>query len=129
MKDRTFEFISERSVADIAHELGHWLDLDKNMQVRVYHLDGEKYSVQAQRRSSAAAKMFGMDRAVSIRLEPVRSGRIRVVISGSRWRDKAMAASVSLVTLWPLIVTSSFGTLSQLSLIVEVRRKLMGYAR
>ena len=59
----------------------------------------------------------------------VKNSRVRAVIGGGRWRDNAVAASVSLVTLWPLAITSVVGTAWQILLNAQLRRRLMTYSR
>ena len=129
MKERPFEFVTCEEVSVIAHELELWLKADKNMEVSVYHLDNGRYALQARCRRRDAARLFGMDRAVCLYLEPVKNSRVRAVIGGGRWRDKAVAASVSLVTLWPLAITSVAGAAWQMAIIAQLKRRLMTYSR
>ena len=129
MKERSFEFVTCEEVSVIAHELEKWLKYERNMEVSVYHLDNNRYALQARCRRGEAVRMFGMDRAVCLYLEPMKNSRVRAVIGGSRWKDKAVAASVSLVTLWPLAITSVVGTAWQILLNAQLRRRLMTYSR
>lgn len=129
MKKRSFEFMTRDEVPVIIHELEMWLKSEKHMEVKVYHLDNGRYALQARCRRGDAVRLFGMDRAVSMYLEPMKNGRVRAVIGGSRWKDKAVAASVSLVTLWPLAITTVVGTAWQILLITQLKRRLATYSR
>jgi len=127
MKEYRLALDTGIEVSRVAHGIAEWLGQEKDMTVRVYHLESGKYVIHARDIHSDRARLFGLDRAVCISLTSGPVGIITAVVNGGAWRDKVIAASISLLMLWPLMLTSAWGACSQLRVFREICRRLREY--
>lgn len=76
---------------------------------------------------SAGMDMFkgltGMGTAASIKLL-VRGNDLEVEVFGGKWLDKAAGAAVSMVVLWPLLITSGIGVWKQNALLDDLYKEV-----
>jgi hypothetical protein len=87
--------------------------------------------IQAKKHSFRSWKKYahqalGLDRALTVRL--VTTGdMLEVHIGDAVWIDKAVVGAVSVVVLWPLAVTASWGAYKQRQLQLLIQRNVEGF--
>ena len=58
-------------------------------------------------------KFVGMSTALNVLFKPVDDNYLNIEIGAGRWLDKAASAAISMVILWPLLITAGVGAVQQ----------------
>ena len=69
-----------------------------------------------QGRKGGLRSLVGMSLAGTVIIEPV-DGSVKVAVGGGQWIDKIGAAAISMVVLWPLLITGGLGAWQQKDMI------------
>jgi hypothetical protein len=109
---KAFEFTSEL-LPKLIEKLETWL-LGENFRVQTLKTEEGNSLIQIEKRGGWR-KVVGMSTALNIVFQPVEN-ILNVEIGAGRWLDKAAAGAISMVILWPLLVTAGIGAFQQMGM-------------
>lgn len=110
-----------------AYAVKEFLRTNEKMDTQVLRMDNGAYVVQGRVTGGRWKQFIGMDKAISVTLNSS-SGNILVVeVGDSKWIDKGLAMTVSMVVLWPLAVSSGIGMISQGKLPEKIFKSIKSY--
>jgi len=113
-----------RGVAMVAGIVNGFLTRQENMETQVLRLEDGAVILQGRGRGGKAMQFLGMDKATSVKIEPVGSDHVSVEIGGGKWADKGVVMAGSMFVLWPLAVTSGIGMAKQGTLPKKIFRAI-----
>ena len=58
-------------------------------------------------------KIVGMSTALNVLFKPLDDNNLNIEIGAGRWLNKAAAGAISMIILWPLLVTAGIGAVQQ----------------
>ena len=116
--------LDKHSMTDAAKHVSYFLEDSENMEVQCLSTFEGAYIIQARVRHGKVKKLFGMDKAISVKLTPIGNEFFSVDIGEAKWLDKGVALTVSWFVLWPLAVTSSYGIYKQKALPDKIFREI-----
>ncbi len=96
----------------LAEHLHQWF-LAGGYQTQVLEQEGS-IIVQGQK-SAGLRKWVGMGQAATVILEPTAAG-LKASVGGGKWLEQGAAIAVSMVVLWPLLITGGLGMFQQKAL-------------
>ena len=113
-----------KGVALVAGIVNKLLTNQEGMETKVLRLENGAVILQGRMRGGKAMQFIGMDKATSVRIEPIGENHVSVEVGGARWADKGVVMAVSMIVLWPLAVTSGIGIAKQGALPKKIFRAI-----
>jgi len=86
-------------------------------------LDNQVF-IQGRAKYSNIKKLVGMDKAISIKLNPIGDDYFSIEIGEGKWADKGVALAAGWFVFWPFAVTSGIGIYKQKTLPAKILREL-----
>jgi len=105
--------LSPELLPKLIEKLETWL-LGENFRVQTLKTEKGLPIIQIEKRGGWR-KVVGMSTALNI-LFRSRENVLSVEIGAGRWLDKAAAGAISLVVLWPLLITAGIGAFQQMGM-------------
>ena len=112
-KVNSYPMKSGKTVEGAAYAIKEFMRASEKMDTQVLRMDNGAYVVQGRAVGGKWKQFVGMDKAISVQLNSNGGNILMVEIGNSKWIDKGLAMTVSMVVLWPLAVTSGIGMISQ----------------
>lgn len=107
-------FVTTRELSAVADDLEKWFAA-QGMDAQSFPGPSASTVVQA-REKQAWKSALGMNRALTVSLTRIDDRTITANVGSGSWMDKAVVGSVSMVILWPLLVTTAIGTAQMMAL-------------
>ena len=116
---RTYTLKEGFSTNDLANRLTSFLAAS-GMETNI-NCNQDRSCIVLQARASGGSfkQLFGMDKAVTIRLNRV-GDNLNVEVGEAKWGDKAAVMTLSMFVFWPLTITSGVGIYEQKQLITRI---------
>ena len=92
-----------KTVSDVANAVWSYLARGEYMDTRVFRVENGEHIVQACSNCGFFGRVFGMDRAINVRISAPGNGFVIVDTGNGKWTDKYVLACVA-IAIWPLII-------------------------
>ena len=112
--------LNGRNVQDIAMAVRNYLEMNERMESQSFTTAEGGAVIQARSRGGAFKQFVGLDKAITVKINPISETHISVDIGEGKWVDKGIAMTVSWFVLWPLAVTSGIGMYKQSQLPTKI---------
>ncbi len=116
--------LNGHTLQDVAKCTCSFLEFDENMETQcLTSLDNQVF-IQGRAKYSNIKKLVGMDKAISIKLNPIGDDYFSIEIGEGKWADKGVALAAAWFVFWPFAVTSGIGIYKQKTLPAKILREL-----
>ncbi|MCL2442387.1 MAG: zinc ribbon domain-containing protein [Treponema sp.] len=115
-----------KTIKNTSEAVELFLRRDNDMDTQVLNY-GDQITIQARAKGGNWKQFVGLDKVIAVQFIPCGDNMISVNIGESKWTDKAAVAAVSMVVLWPLLVTSGIGMVMQAKLPGEIRNTIINF--
>jgi len=116
--------LNGRTVKDAAKFTCRFLEDNENMETQCLTSLDDEIFIQARARHGKYKQILGLDKALSVKFNPIGNDYFSVEIGEAKWADKGIALATSWFVFWPLAVTSGIGIYKQKSLPGKIIREL-----
>ena len=100
-----YESSKDKTTEGLLVALESVLRIKENMDTQRLIYEDE-HIIQARVKKGNSKKFLGLDKAIMIKVK-TKENNIVVELGEAKWIDKGIALTVSMITLWPLAITSS----------------------
>lgn len=115
-----YESSKDKTTEGLLVALESVLRIKENMDTQRLIYDDE-HIIQARVKKGNSKKFLGLDKAIMIKVK-TKENNIVVELGEAKWIDKGIALTVSMITLWPLAITSSIGIYKQKKLPETIKK-------
>ncbi len=126
-----FAIPQNKNPQGLAEAIVHYLSASENMETQVFvpEQNGNLCVVQGRVRGGGVKQVFGMDKAITVRLNVMQGGQaVNVEIGEAKWGDKAAVMTIGMfVIAWPLAITSAIGMYKQKQLPQKILTAIQQY--
>jgi len=105
--------LNGKTTQDIAMIVRNYLEMNEGMESQTFATAEGGAVIQARSRGGAIKQFVGLDKAITVKINPISETHVSVDIGEGKWVDKGIAMTVSWFVLWPLAVTSGIGMYKQ----------------
>lgn len=123
----TYTLSNGKSIAGMTQAIEKLLKDRKNMQTQVVTMDSGSTIVQARINNGKFKQWVGLDKAITVRMDPLNERNVIVDIGQAKWGDKTTVMIISMFVLWPLSVTSGIGFFQQSQLPKAITEAVQDY--
>lgn len=116
-----------KTMHGMAATINNFLSLSKGMDTQVVNLDDGDLMIQARDKGGKWKQWFGLDKAITVKIERMDEDRVSVHIGESKWVDKVGIMALSMIILWPLSITSGIGMFMQAKLPNQIKNEIARY--
>ena len=105
--------LNGKTTQDIAMIVRNYLEMNEGMESQTFATPEGGAVIQARSRGGSFKQFVGLDKAITVKINPISETHVSVDIGEGKWTDKGIAMTVSMFVLWPLAVTSGIGMYKQ----------------
>ncbi|MBE6617950.1 MAG: hypothetical protein E7627_08445 [Ruminococcaceae bacterium] len=105
--------LNGKTTQDIAMIVRNYLEMNEGMESQTFATPEGGAVIQARSRGGSFKQFVGLDKAITVKINPISETHVSVDIGEGKWIDKGIAMTVSWFVLWPLAVTSGIGMYKQ----------------
>ena len=124
--------LNGKTTQDITMIVRNYLEMNEGMESQTFATPEGGAVIQARSRGGAIKQFVGLDKAITVKINPISETHVSVDIGEGKWVDKGIAMTVSWFVLWPLAVTSTVGMMRQHQLPKKInsviQNSICGYA-
>jgi len=127
----TYNYIvpDDKTPQGLAEFIKDFLSLVKHMetQVCVPNESGNVCFIQARTRNGNIKWLFGLDKAVTVKITVLENRHITLEIGGAKWIDKGVATAMGFLFFAPLVISTFAGVVGQDMLLNQIRKEAEAY--
>ena len=109
MKRNVYTLTGSKTLSTVANALEHYLADYQKMECQTLTASDGTLVVQGRSRHDGAKQFVGLNKAITVKLQPMEGRAFTVEIGKGEWLKKSLVMAVSMVVLWPLFITSGVG--------------------
>ena len=127
MKRNVYTLTGSKTLSTVANALEHYLADYQKMECQTLTASDGTLLVQGRSRHDGAKQFVGLNKAITVKLQPMEGRAFTVEIGKGEWLKKSLVMAVSMVVLWPLFITSGVGIVKQSQLPGQIEQALQRY--
>ena len=96
--------LNGKTTQDIAMIVRNYLEMNEGMESQTFATPEGGAVIQARSRGGSFKQFVGLDKAITVKINPISETHVSVDIGEGKWVDKGIAMTVSWFVLGPLLL-------------------------